>query len=645
MKGRFVRSYRRLIIAVLYASIIAASLTAAFLIRFDFSLPTDQTPNLSKGLWIALVAKMAAFFLFRRHDAAWRYTSIFDLKPILLSQMMGSALFASGAYLFIGTAFPRSIYAVDFLLCLVIKVTVRLVIRAFAWEIIRETKARGARSTILIYGAGAAGLSLLREIKTNPVLNSPVLNSRVAGFLDDDPEKTGQRLIGVPVLGGGRAVPMIVDRLRRKGLEISEIVIALPSATGEQMREALANCRAAQVNVKTIPSVGELLSGKVLSSQIRSVSVEDLLGRQPVRLEEGMIANSIRGRVVLVTGGGGSIGSELCRQVASFRPARLLVFERAESDLFRIHHELTERYPDVEILPVIGDIREYDVVASVIERYRVRSIFHAAAYKHVPMMEAHLIEAIRNNVFGTHNLVQAAWRHGVEDFLMISSDKAVNPTNVMGLTKRLAEILVSVMPSPEEGGHGTKFVSVRFGNVLGSNGSVVPLFQKQIAAGGPVTVTHPEMRRYFMTIREAVQLVLQASTMGKGSEIFVLDMGEPVKIVDLARNMIRLSGHSEEEIEIRYTGLRPGEKLFEELISEGENILPTYHEKIRIFATQRTARAEVAAWIEQARRLVEMGDQIELLAHMQELVPEYQPAEHWKTRMESNRRMIANAGD
>jgi FlaA1/EpsC-like NDP-sugar epimerase len=369
--------------------------------------------------------------------------------------------------------------------------------------------------------------------------------------------------------------------------------------------------------------MGELLTGKVLTSQIRDVSVVDLLGREPVQLDETLIRSSIQGNSVMVTGGGGSIGSELCRQIAGFRPAQLVIFERSESDLFRVHNELMARFPGVQVVPRVGDIREYAHVAEIVRRHAVRSIFHAAAYKHVPLMETHVLEAVKNNVLGTRNVVNAALRCGVANFLMISSDKAVNPSSVMGLTKRIAELIVNGMPAPEEGSR-TKFVSVRLGNVLGSNGSVVPLFMQQIAAGGPVTVTHPEMRRYFMTIPEAVQLVLQASTMGSGSEIFVLDMGEPVRIVDLAQNMIRLSGR-ETEIEIRFEGLRPGEKLFEELLTEGENILPTYHEKIRIFRGVRKDPAEMDLWLNGVEALVAAGDEAGLMRRMTELVPEYRP--------------------
>ncbi len=351
--------------------------------------------------------------------------------------------------------------------------------------------------------------------------------------------------------------------------------------------------------------------------------MEDLLGREPVQLDEGSIRSCIRGQNLMVTGGGGSIGSELCRQVAAFAPEKLVVFERAESDLFRLEQEFVERFPSVNLVPAIGDVREYGRIEQVIREHQITSVFHAAAYKHVPMMEAHVIEAVKNNILGTWNLTRAASRNGVTNLLMISTDKAVNPTSIMGLTKRIAELIVSAVPIPAEGST-IKCVSVRFGNVLESNGSVAPIFREQIRAGGPVTVTHPEVRRYFMTIPEAAQLVLQASSMGEGSEVFVLDMGQQIRIVDLARNMIRLSGREPDvDIEIRFTGLRPGEKLFEEVITKGENIQPTYHEKIRIFRGLRQHQQDMTAWLGRLEQLANHGEKDALLEHMRALVPEY----------------------
>jgi FlaA1/EpsC-like NDP-sugar epimerase len=396
----------------------------------------------------------------------------------------------------------------------------------------------------------------------------------------------------------------------------------MPSASGRQMREAHANCRAAGIGCRTVPGFGDLLNGKYLSAQIRSISIDDLLGRKQIRLEEDRIQESISGKSILITGAGGSIGSELCRQTARFSPLKLIALDQAESELFKIDQELHRQYPSVEIIPVVADIRDIDSVEEVVRAHSVQSIYHSAAYKHVPMMELHVLEAVRNNIIGTWNVATIAHRYKIPDFLMISSDKAVNPTSVMGATKRIAELIVSSFFNVRD--NRTKFVSVRFGNVLGSNGSVVPIFHSQIAAGGPVTVTHPEIRRYFMSIREAVQLVLQASTMGKGAEIFVLDMGEPVRILDLAHNMIQLAGLVPgEDIEIRFTGLRPGEKLYEELRLEGENMLPTYHDKIRIFKGPGVEPHNVTAWLGELQLLVARKDIEGVLHHFAVLVPEY----------------------
>lgn len=607
--------YRGWVVTLLQVIIFGLSIFSAFTLRFEFAIPADELQYLWLGLALAVLVKPGCFWFFGCDRAGWRYFGVGDVTRLVTANVVASVLFTISAMVASAHAFPRSIYLLDFLICLFFTAGVRLAIRIY-----HESPGLASRSgcrNVLIYGAGAAGMMLLREIRSNPSLRL-----RVLGLLDDDPKKLGMELMGVRVVGRGRDAARMVDRYRRHAGAVHEIIIAMPSASGRAMNDALANCRATGVPCKTIPGVGELLSAKVLSSQIRDVSVEDLLGRQQITLDESRVRSSIEGKSVMVSGGGGSIGSELCRQVASFHPSRLVIFERSESDLFRIHLELVSRNGAASIIPVIGDIRESGRVEQVIRKYEVNSIYHAAAYKHVPMMEAHILEAVKNNVIGTYNLVQAAAKAGVADFLMISSDKAVHPSSVMGLTKRVAEVIVTAVPNRPP---LTKFVCVRFGNVLGSNGSVVPIFRQQIAAGGPVTVTHPEMKRYFMTIREAVQLVLQASTMGRASEIFLLDMGEPVLIVDLARNMIRLSGHQPNgDIEIRYTGLRPGEKLFEELALEGEDVVPTDHDKIRAFVGPRKPYAEIRAWIEELQALVAVEDETGVLNHMRQLVPEYE---------------------
>jgi FlaA1/EpsC-like NDP-sugar epimerase len=628
------RHYSRFLFSIVFAALAAAAVMGAFLLRFEYSIPDAETTHLWRGICLAVGVRVLVFRIAGCDRGGWRYAGLPDVYKLFLANVVGSMVWCSLAFELI-PSFPRSVYGIDLVLSFLATGGARLLVRSF-FESAGGSSEKRDHKNILIYGAGDAGFTLLKEIRSNASMGYHVL-----GFLDDDRSKKGEKMLGVPVLGTGRSAAMIVDRFRRRRSPVDEIVIAMPSATGRAMNEAISNCRASGVSCKTIPGVAELLSGKVLTSQIRDVSVEDLLGRDPIHLEETVIRTTIEGRSVMVTGGGGSIGSELCRQVAAFQPSRLVILERAESDLYRIHLELCDKFPKLEIVQQIADVREMESVENAIRKHQVQSIFHAAAYKHVPMMEAHLLEAVKNNVLGTRNVVQAAYRNGVADFLMISSDKAVNPTNIMGLTKRIAELIVGSLPTPGEGSV-TKCVSVRFGNVLGSNGSVVPLFKQQIAAGGPVTVTHPDMRRYFMTIREAVQLVLQASTMGKGSEIFVLDMGEPVKIVDLARNMIRLSGHEPDTgIEIRFTGLRPGEKLFEELALEGESHMQTYHQKIKIFCGSRKDAVPMERWIGRLERLVNEGAEAEVAAHLRSLVPEYQPMGRWREDLDHQARVVS----
>jgi FlaA1/EpsC-like NDP-sugar epimerase len=600
---------------------IGFSVMAAFLLRFDFSIPAGMIAILKQALVIAILVKLPVFQRAGLYRGLRRFVSMPDLYAVFLGNLAGSALFAGVAMLWIGPAMPRSVLLIDGLICFIATAVVRFSDRiqnqALMW-----VHTRGERTGVLIYGAGSAGAELVREMQSN-------LNTRyeVKGFLDDDPAKQGALILGVPVLGTGRQAFPVVRHLNRRKPAVGEIIIAMPSATGGQMREALANCRAAQIPCKTVPGIEELLSGKVSTAQVRNLSVHDLLGRQPVKLDEAPIQANIAGRSILITGAAGSIGSELCRQVARFQPACLVAFDHAESELFKIENELRERYPGLELVVALGDIRETERLAEVLEQQRVESIFHAAAYKHVPMMESHVLEAVRNNILGTWNLVRTARRQKVRSLLMISSDKAVNPICVMGATKRVCERIVSAR---RQGNSETKCVSVRFGNVLGSNGSVVPIFQAQIAAGGPIKVTHPDARRYFMTISEAVSLVVQAWTRSHGSEIFVLDMGEPIRILDLAENMIRLAGKVPyEDIDIQFTGLRPGEKLIEELNGTGEGIQASSHEKIQVIREEPAHWDVITAWIGELEELVAARREPEIIAHIQKLVPEYNPAAKW----------------
>jgi len=598
-----------------HLSVVGLSLTAAFLLRFDFSIPAGLAPIVWQAVLIAILVKLPIFDWVGFYRSLRRFVSLPDLYTVFLGNLAGSALFAAVSMFWIGSAMPRSLFLIDALLCFVTTAFVRFSVRIRTEAFLRERSGAG-RKGIIIYGAGAAGAELVHEIHSNRCTGYDV-----KGFLDDDPLKQGALIMGAPVLGSGRQASSIVRRLNGRQPVVEEIIIAMPSATGREMREALANCRAARIQCKTVPGIEELLSGRVLTAQVRNLSVHDLLGRKPVKLDETPVQASIAGRSVLITGAAGSIGSELCRQVARFGPARLVAFDQAESDLFRIENELREKHPGLDLVTALGDIRDAHRIAEVLQVHGVESIYHAAAYKHVPMMESHVLEAVRNNILGTWNLVNAARRKNVRNLLMISTDKAVNPVCVMGATKRVCERIVSAR-RPDRG--ETIGASVRFGNVLGSNGSVVPIFQAQIAAGGPVKVTHPDARRYFMTVSEAVLLAVQASTKSQGSEIFVLDMGEPVRIVDLAETMIRLAGMVPyEDIDIQFTGLRPGEKLIEEINSDG--MMATYQNKVQMIREQPLSWDTIAGWIDELELLLSARQEPVLIQHIQKLVPEYMP--------------------
>ncbi len=587
---------------------ILVSAVLAFLLRFDFRIPAlyIRVLLLAAGIWLPV--KLLLFRLLGL-DRRWaRYVSLPDLVRFAFSNLAGSfvsmlILVPAGKGMV-----PRSVYAIDFLLCLMLTAGLRVGVRMAA-ESRRAPQPAVDRKRTIIYGAGNAGASLVRDLRQDNAAKYDV-----CGFVDDNPRKRGLVLQEAKVLGSGAELVAIA---RRHNVEL--VLIAIPSATGAQMKEILERCTAAGVPYKTIPGLAEIIDEGGLARQIRDVAVEDLLGRTPVNLEHDRIASRLQGRTILVTGAAGSIGSEICRQIARFRPAAIVGFEIAESPLFNLGVELARDFPGCVFHHEIGDIRNPARLLEVFEGHRPSIVYHAAAYKHVPLMESHVFEAVENNVFGTRNVVQTARDFDVAEFVMISSDKAVRPASVMGATKRMAELVVRSL-QPE----GSRYVSVRFGNVLGSNGSVVPIFKEQIARGGPVTVTHPEMRRYFMTIPEACQLVLQASTMGKGAEIFVLDMGEPVRIVDLARNLILLSGlRPDQDIQIEFTGRRPGEKLFEELNEAAENLTSTHHEKIRVFEGATRPWPELDGCLQRLRTCSQVRDVEGLLRALNDAVPEY----------------------
>ncbi len=596
----------------------ALSYTFAFLLRFEFTIPPSVKEPFQAGLLIFVPLKGLVFGIYRLHATRWRMVGLFDLYRTTLANLTASAAACVITRFIVGPSFPISIYVMDAALCFLATAVMQISVRAYRELLLPNSEENDGRKSVLIYGAGAAGLMLSREVRSNLSLRT-----KIAGFLDDDVCKLGSFLSGIPVLGTGADAASLVARFSAEGKPVSEIIIAMPSATARQMRIAISHCRASGISFKTLPSLSELLSGNI-TPQIREVSPNDLLGREPVHINESRIGATISGESVLITGGCGSIGSELSRQVARFGPRKLVIFDQAESEMFMLAMDLRKRYPDLDLVTEIGDIVRPGRVRDVMMRHGVSVVFHAAAYKHVPLMEENITEAIENNVIGTYNVARAAHWNKAKKFVLISSDKAVNPTSIMGVTKRIAELVTSAIPldgAPKTGA----FVSVRFGNVLGSAGSVIPIFQRQIAAGGPVTVTHPDMRRYFMSISEAVQLVLQASAMGEEAEVFVLDMGEPVRILELARNMIRLAGlEPYEDIDIEITGLRPGEKLFEEIQLDGENILSTPHEKIRRLRSDAPNPRHVARWLERLRMLLIEANQEALKAHLLQLVPEYQ---------------------
>ena len=484
----------------------------------------------------------------------------------------------------------------------------RMLVRLYHEEFFAET--RGSARRFLIIGAGNAGEALLREM-----LRRKDVQYEVIGFIDDNPAKHGMSIHGIPVLGGMDQLPELCQKH-----SIDELAIAIPSASRKELRRVVQICQGTKLRFSTVPSLTDIASGKLSVSQMRDVDINDLLGRDVVKLDLAQIEHYLKDRVILVTGAGGSIGSEMCRQVCTFGPKLLLLVEQAENPLFFIEGELRRNYPHVPMRAIICDITDKTRVEQLFADYKPEVVIHAAAHKHVPLMEVNPGEAIKNNVVGTRTVADAADKFGAASFVMISTDKAVNPTSIMGSTKRIAEMYIQDLNNTSK----TRFVTVRFGNVLGSNGSVVPIFKQQIAAGGPVTVTHPEMRRYFMTIPEASQLVLQAAAMGEGGEIFVLDMGEPVKIVDLARELITLSGFRPgEDIEIEFTGLRPGEKLFEELSIEGENMLPTKHPKIAVWKNIPKDRQSLRQGIENLIALAPTQDHKKIVEGIRVLVPEF----------------------
>ena len=608
----------RTLAIILHDILVAAGAwLGAYWLRFNLSVPLEfQQAAGSTLLWVVPL-QAVVFWRFGLYRGIWRFASLPDLKRIVMAVAIAALLVPLVLVLFrVEAVVPRSVLILDPLLLIIVMGGSRLSYRA--WKEHRLASVlRPDSKPVLIAGAGSAADFLLRELARNPA------GFHVVGLLDDSRDKRGRLVQGVPVLGPLDDVAQHAARM-----DVRDVVLALPSAAHEVRKRVTERCTEAGLNVMTIPSLEDLVAGRVSVSALRRLELDDLLGRDPVQLDDSGLHRLLTGKVVMVTGAGGSIGSELCRQIARYAPARLVLFEQSELALYAMEQELPQRFPDLAIEPVIGDVKQADAVERVMATHRPQVVFHAAAYKHVPLMEnTNAWEALRNNVLGTYRVAQAAQAQGVGTFVMISTDKAVNPTNVMGASKRLAEMVCQCMQHGGEGQRsGTRFVSVRFGNVLGSSGSVIPKFQKQIEAGGPVTVTHPDITRYFMSIPEAAQLVLQAGLMGEGGEIFVLDMGEPVKIAELARLMIRLSGSDENRIRLEFTGLRPGEKLYEELLADDESTLPTPHAKLRIARARRADAEALAAWL--AWLCGPRQEEAAVKTWLHQHVPEYAPGAH-----------------
>ncbi len=597
------------------------SVILSALLRFNLSELSNLRISILLVAALAL-AKPCSFYLLGIYRHHWRYASISELFILAAATVTGE-LFVVLAFYLLALSMPQfsklpiAFFLIDWMLSFALTGTLRFIIRLIAERplsrLFQTNRIQSEEQRrVLVMGAGDAGAMIIREMQANPGLGLvPV------GLLDDNRAKIGMVIHDVPVQGTRDDIPRLVQEQ-----DVDEIIIAMPTAPGRAIREVVAICQQANIRYKTIPGIYELISGQVSARQVREVRIEDLLRREPIRLAITEGDNYLTNTTVLVTGAGGSIGSELCRQIARQRPRQLLLLGHGENSIYHIHAELKQKYPHLPLCAFIADIRDEERLQQVFDAYRPTTVFHAAAHKHVPLMETNVAEAVMNNVFGTRCLLHASETHQVQRFVIVSTDKAVNPTNVMGATKRIAELLVQATAQRT----GNAYVVVRFGNVLGSRGSVVPLFQRQIAQGGPVTVTHPEMRRYFMTIPEAVQLIIQAATVGHGGDILVLDMGEQLRIVDLASDIIRLSGlEPGRDIEIVFTGPRPGEKLSEALFNSGEKSFPTAHEKILMARDEKPL--DYQRFTEQLtvlHQLASEGDPAALRAQIQRIVPNYQ---------------------
>lgn len=615
------RRCRVILLIILDALLVNISIIIGLFLRFSLDesylrIPAADMHRYTSSALVITIIFLGVFYIFKLYSSLWRYASVNELISIFLAVSVAIILsYGYGLLLGIRTpgviyTMPRSIYVISWMLIILSVGGVRFSYRIYWVAYFLNKKEKGAFKNVLVVGAGSAGAKIIKELQKNKELGCyPV------GFIDDDKYKRGKYINNIPVLG---PISDIEKVIRQR--QADEVIIAMPSASMAQKKEIIDKCKNVKCKVRILPGIGDMLDSISPMSRVRDVDIEDLLGREPVKLDIENIAGYLKGKVVLVTGGGGSIGSELCRQIAKFEPQELLILDIYENNAYDLQNELLFKYPNLNLRVLIGSVRDHERVDDIFNKYKPQVVFHAAAHKHVPLMEENPGEAVKNNVFGTLNVAQCADKYGTKKFVMISTDKAVNPTNVMGATKRICEMIIQSFDRHSK----TEFVAVRFGNVLGSNGSVIPLFKKQIENGGPVTVTHPDINRFFMTIPEAAQLVIQAGAMAKGGEIFVLDMGQPVKIVDLARDLIRLSGlEPDKDIKIVFTGLRPGEKLYEEVLMAEEGLTRTAHEKICVGTLSNIDYNELLKELNDFEKVLDVDDPFLIKKTLSKIVPTY----------------------
>jgi len=595
--------YRKAFIIIAHFAVIIISYLGSFLLRFEFSIPKNELTAFYIGFICLIIAKPAVFWFFGLYQGLWAYASIDDLSKIIKANIMASVILITSVVILGGHSFPRSVFITDFFLCTSLVGGLRFISRFIKEGYYRNYDFHSKK--VLIVGAGDTGIMLLREYRKHPSMG------RVVGFMDDSQMKLNGSIHGIKILGPREDIPRIAEKY-----EIDEIVIAMPLVRGDQMRNILSFCEKTQAKIMIAPQLNKILSGKLVIRP-REVQPEDLLGRETVTIDLKGVSAYIKGKVVLITGAGGSIGSEIARQIARFDPKEVILFDHHENFIYFLDIEFKVKYPEIRIKTFIGDIRDVGLLKQIFSKNKPQIVFHAAAHKHVPLMEENPVAAAKNNIFGTRNLIYAANHYGVDKFILISTDKAVNPSSVMGMSKRIAEMILQAKSKRCR----TKFMAVRFGNVLGSSGSVVPLFKKQIAEGGPVTITDPDVERYFMSAKEAVMLVLQAGALGQGGELFILDMGEQIKVVDIAKNLIALSGFTlGKDIEIKLIGMRPGEKLSEELLLDKEKDKASKHEKIYTSPPQEIDKPLLDKRLKELKYLADIMDGPEVVKKMKEII-------------------------